>query len=102
MSFVAPSIGVTLCQIIGLSLKTLPGTMILAEPYFATKSIEHDVTLTSFTAELWFVLTFSLVRMCKIDEPEGTESLVPISLFVWKILRKNDRGGYIAPPSGAG
>ena len=32
------------------------------------------------------------VRMCKIDVPEGTESLVPISLFVWKILRKNERG----------
>ena len=36
--------------------------------------------------------TIFLVRIYKIDVPEGTESLVPISLFVWKILRKNERG----------
>ena len=29
---------------------------------------------------------------------EGTESLVSISLFVWKILRKNERGGSKYPP----
>ena len=41
---------------------------------------------------------FCLVRMYKIDVPEGTESLVPISLFVWKILRKNERGALNSPP----
>ena len=35
-----------------LAQKTAPGTTILAEPYFASKSIEHDVTLTSFPADL--------------------------------------------------
>ena len=42
---------------------------------------------------------FCLVRMCTIDVPEGTESLGPISLFVWKILRRNERGALNIPPS---
>ena len=36
----------------GPILKAMLGTTILAEPYFASKSIEHDVTLTSFPAGL--------------------------------------------------
>ena len=34
------------------SLKTVRGTTILAKHYFASKSIEHDVTLTSFPGDL--------------------------------------------------
>ena len=48
-SFVAPSILRLIMPKIGPSLKTVPGTTILAEPYFASK---HDVTLTSFPADL--------------------------------------------------
>ena len=42
--------------------------------------------------------TIFFVRMCKIDVPEGTESLVPLSLFVWKIFRKNEREALNSPP----
>ena len=36
--------------------------------------------------------------MCKTDVPEGIEGLMPISLFVWKILRKNERRALNTPP----
>ena len=52
-SFVAPSILRPLMPKNGPSSKTVPSTTILVEPYFASKSIEHDVTLTSFSADLW-------------------------------------------------
>ena len=35
--------------------------------------------------------------MFKLDVPEGLESLVPISLFVWKKLGKNERGTLNSP-----
>ena len=34
------------------SSKTVPVTAFPANPYFRSKSAEHDVTLTSFTADL--------------------------------------------------
>ena len=51
-SFIAPLILRYLMPKIGPSSKTVPRRTILAEPYFASKSIEHDVTLTSFLADL--------------------------------------------------
>ena len=51
-SFVAPSIMCHLMRKIGPSSKSELGTAILAEPYFVSKSIEHDVTLKSFPADL--------------------------------------------------
>ena len=34
------------------SFKTAPVAVIPVNPYFGSKSVEHDVTLTSFVAEL--------------------------------------------------
>ena len=36
----------------GARVKTAPMAAILVNPYFRSKSAEHDVTLTSFVAEL--------------------------------------------------
>ena len=38
---------------IDCSFKTAPVAAIPVNPYFRSKSVEHDVTLTSFVAELW-------------------------------------------------
>ena len=82
------------------SSKTVPDTMVLVDPYFASKSAKHDVTLTSFMADLSQVRTF-LHTGCKIDASEGTESFVTIRLLVKQLLAsisnywrktKNERG----------
>ena len=51
-SFIASSPLRHLLPKIGPSSKTEPGTTTLAELYFASKSIDHDVNLTSFSANL--------------------------------------------------
>ena len=80
------------CKEIRSSSKTVPDTMVPVKPYFASKSVEHDVTLTSLLADLSQERTF-LRTGCKIDVSVGTESFVTIRLLVQKLLQKNERGG---------
>ena len=53
-SFVAPLILRHFIKTIDCSFKTSPVAAIPVNPYFRSKSAEHDVTLTSFVAELWY------------------------------------------------
>ena len=47
-------------------------------PYFCLKSGKHDVTLTSFMADVSKLASFPYVRMYKIDGLEGIEDLAMI------------------------
>ena len=58
-------------------------TTIPAHPYFLLKTGEHDVTLTSFMADLSKPSSILLVRMCEMDEERGMQSLMAISSFVF-------------------
>ena len=51
-SFVALLIYVISYKTINCSFKIAPVAVIPVNPYFRSKSAEHDVTLTSFVAEL--------------------------------------------------
>ena len=46
------------------------------------KSTEHNVTLTSFVADLSYPGISNFYIMCEIDTREGAESLVLIFAFV--------------------
>ena len=49
------------------------------KPYFGSEIAKHDVTLTSFPADLLGIPTqFFLARMREIDVREGSESLPTI------------------------
>ena len=63
-----------------------------ANPYFRSKSAEHDVTLTSFAADPSKVERQNC-HMCKIDAKEGIENLVIVRQTVWEIWWENERGG---------
>ena len=71
-------------------------------PYFRSKSAEHDVTLTSFVAELWYPGLSNFNTMCKNVGREGTAILVVIPALVWKISQENERGDSKFPPVGRG
>ena len=47
-------------------------------PCFGSEMSEHDVTVTSFSADLEELQDFSFVKICKIDKQEGHESFVTI------------------------
>ena len=63
-----------------------------ANPYFRSKSAEHDVTLTPFTADLPNVGRHDFYNLCNIDSREGIENLVIVRQTVWEIWRKHERG----------
>ena len=70
--------------------------------YFASKSPGHNVTLTSFTADLWHARNFICTYVgCKIDGLKRSASFALINLLVWQISRKRG-GGYKWPPVGGG
>ena len=69
-------------------------TAFLANPYFHSKSAEHDVTLTSFTADLSKVEHHNFHTLCKIGAREGIENLVIVRQTVWEIWRNKREGGY--------
>ena len=71
---------------------------ILVNPYFRSKSAEHDVTLTSFVAELWNPGLQNFNTMCKNVRREGTASLVVIPGLVSNISQENERGARNSPP----
>ena len=56
------------------------------------KSTEHDVTLTSFVADLSHRRLPNFYIMCEIDAREGAESLALIFAFVYEISQENERG----------
>ena len=78
--------------------KKWPST-IPAHPYFLPKTGEHDVTMTSFTADLWKPWKIPLVSVCEIDEERGMQSSVAISPFVFLSYGKKRRGGGAFRPS---
>ena len=99
-SFVAPLILRHIMPKIGTSSNTV------SETTFSQNLTLHQNR--SNMTSLWrhfrptcdrYDILFLVRMMCKIDAPESTESLVPISLFVWKISRKNERGALNSPPS---
>ena len=59
-------------------IKTVCVRAVPANPHFWIKPGKHDITLTSFIADLSKLTTFPFVRMCKIDGLEGTENLAMI------------------------
>ena len=64
------------------SFKTAPVVAIPVNPYFRSKSAEHDVTLTSFVAELCYPGLQNFNTMCKNVGREGTASLAVIPASV--------------------
>ena len=82
-------------------VKTAPVAAIPVNSYFRSKSAEHDVTLTSFVAELWYPGLLNFNIMCKIVGIEGTASLVVIPALVWNISQEK-RGPRNSPPVGRG
>ena len=79
------------------SLKTTFVGAFPVNSYFRSKSVQHDVILTSFVADLWYSVLKHFHIMYKIVAWEGTASLVVIGLE--DIARK--REGLEIPPSGA-
>ena len=65
--------------------------MLPANPYFRSKSAEHDITLSSFMADL-SKEGHNFQKLCKIVAREGIENLVIVRQTVWEIWRKNERG----------
>ena len=90
------------CKPIGSIFKTVLVTTTPAQSYFWPKSGEHDVTLTSFTANLSEPRNISLVRVCKIDEGRCMQSLLAISHFVLSYGKKSGGGGAFRPPPPSG
>ena len=72
-----------------------------ANPCFRSKSAEHDVTLTSFTADLSKVGRHYVHNLCKIVAREGIENVVIAQQKVWETWRKNERGA-MDPPNAMG
>ena len=60
-----------------------------AKPFLASKTAEHDVTLTSFVAILSSALEQFLNIMCKRNVREGIESFATIGAVVLEILQKD-------------
>ena len=60
-------------------------TAFRANPYFRSKSAEHDVIMTSFTADLSKEGRHNFHNLCKIDATEGIEVLVIVQQTVWEI-----------------
>ena len=75
---------------------------LLAKPFLASKMPEHDVTLTSFVANLSEAMEQFLNMMCKKNIREGTERFATIGAVVLEILQKRLGGLKIAPHQGAG
>ena len=82
---------------IGSISETALVTTIPAHPYFWLKTREHDVTLTSFTADLSKTWKNHLIRAYNIDKRRAIQSLVAISLLLLAMWRKVERA--IPPPS---
>ena len=73
-------------------------TAIPANPYFWPKMAEHDVTLTSLTADLSQVWNSPSVNMCRIDVGKGSESFVALFFPFLSYARKRTGGqGKILP-----
>ena len=70
-----------------------------ANSYFWPKIGKHDVTLTSFAADLSHADHFPLVNVCHIDVSEGTESFLAILVLLRDILAENERGTKNSPPA---
>ena len=62
-----------------------------ATPYFRLKRGKHDVTLKSFMAEVSELTSCPLVRMCQIDDLEGTENLAMIHWYLRELSGENER-----------
>ena len=72
--------------------------MIPAHRYFVLlKSSEHDVILTSFTADLSRIGKIPSVGACEIDQRWSMQSLLAIYAFILS-YRKISGGGRLAPP----
>ena len=56
------------------------------------KSTEHDVTLTSFVADLSYSGLSNFYITCEIDAREDAESFSLIFAFVLEISQENERG----------
>ena len=56
------------------------------------KSTEHDVTLTSFVADLSYLGLSNFDRLCGNDAREGAESLALIIAFFKEISQEYERG----------
>ena len=83
--------------------KTERVTAIPANPYFWPKMAEHDVTLTSLTADLSEVRNFPLVNMCRIDVGRGSRKFrSPTPFRFWAMLGNVEGGGPFRPPPPAG
>ena len=67
-------------------------TVITVNSYFRSKSTGHDVTLTSFVAELSHHRLSNFNITCKIDAREGNESLALIRSLVQQISQENEMG----------
>ena len=57
-----------------------------------SKSTEHDITLTSFVADLPHPGLSNFYMMCEIDAKEGAKSLMLICAFALDISQENERG----------
>ena len=72
-------------------------TTMPARQYFVPKPGEHDVTLTSFSADLSEHWEIPSLRVCDIDEESGVQTLVAISSFTFLGMgRKVDAGRFLA------
>ena len=78
-------------------MRALPANLFLA-----SKMAEHDVTLTSFVANISQALEQFMHTMCKRKVREGTESFATIGAVVLEILRKHQRWVKNTPHQGAG
>ena len=71
-------------------------------PCFSSKIQWHDLVLTSLTCDLLWPETSTFAWTCQKVTPRGTESCKWISLRVFELFDKSDRGGIYAPHRGAG
>ena len=77
-------------------------TAFSANPYFRSKSTEHDVTLTSFTAILSKVGRHNFCNLFKIVARESIEYLATVRLKGLGDKVKNERGAMNSLPVGRG
>ena len=71
-----------------------------ANPYFRSKSAEHDVTLTSFTADLSKLGRYNLHNLCKILQEGYIKFCDRASNGLGDMAKKKREGAMYSPPVG--
>ena len=80
------------------SPKTAPVAAIPVNPFRWSKSANHDVTLTSLTADLFWPGSYFFYTRCGIVARRGMASFKAKFPVLQELFAKNHRGGPLPPP----